>query len=89
MSDVNVRNGKATGCAERPKEPPADRKREVLKQVFGYESFRDGQETLIDAILAGRDAFGIMPTGVGNTRADRYGETFLAVIDDYLASFGA
>lgn len=44
-----------------------DEKYRVLKQYFGYSSFRDGQEALIDAQLKGRDAFGIMPTGGGKS----------------------
>ncbi len=39
----------------------------LLKQVFGYEHFREGQEPLIDAILQNRDALGIMPTGSGKS----------------------
>lgn len=42
-------------------------KYDVLKQYFGHSSFRDGQESLIDAILGGRDAFGVMPTGGGKS----------------------
>ena len=40
---------------------------QILKDVFGYDSFRGGQETLIRAILEGRDALGIMPTGAGKS----------------------
>lgn len=40
---------------------------EVLKKYFGYEYFRNGQETLIHSILDGRDALGIMPTGAGKS----------------------
>ena len=34
---------------------------EVLRQYFGFSSFREGQQTLIDAVLAGRDVLGVMP----------------------------
>lgn len=40
---------------------------EVLQQYFGHDAFRDGQEPLVDALLGGRDVFGIMPTGGGKS----------------------
>lgn len=42
-------------------------KYELLKEYFGYDTYRKGQEGLIDAILAGRDVLGIMPTGAGKS----------------------
>ena len=42
-------------------------KQKLLKQYFGYDSFREGQEYLIDNILTGRDVLGIMPTGAGKS----------------------
>lgn len=42
-------------------------KYEALKRYFGYDSFRNGQEKLIDAMLSGKDALGIMPTGGGKS----------------------
>ncbi len=42
-------------------------KLEVLKRYFGHDHFRQGQNEVIDAVLAGRDAFGIMPTGSGKS----------------------
>lgn len=42
-------------------------KNEVLKNIFGYDAFREGQSKLVDALLNGQDAFGIMPTGAGKS----------------------
>ena len=39
----------------------------VLKQYYGHTAFRPGQEELIQGILAGRDALGVMPTGGGKS----------------------
>lgn len=39
----------------------------VLKDYFGHDSFRDGQEQIVDALLDGRDALCIMPTGGGKS----------------------
>ncbi|MCI1225639.1 RecQ family ATP-dependent DNA helicase [Bifidobacterium sp.] len=39
----------------------------ALHRYFGYDSFRTGQAGLVDAILAGRDVLGVMPTGAGKS----------------------
>lgn len=41
--------------------------RAALRTYFGYDSFRQGQEELVGAILEGRDVLGIMPTGAGKS----------------------
>ncbi len=42
-------------------------KLEALKKYFGHDSFREGQEQMIDSILSGRDCLGVMPTGAGKS----------------------
>jgi ATP-dependent DNA helicase RecQ len=39
----------------------------VLRDVFGYTSFRPGQAEVIDAVLSGRDCIAVMPTGAGKS----------------------
>lgn len=39
----------------------------ALRHYFKYDSFKTGQERLIDALLSGQDVFGIMPTGAGKS----------------------
>ncbi|MCD8341109.1 MAG: DNA helicase RecQ [Clostridiales bacterium] len=39
----------------------------ALQTYFGHDTFREGQEPLVDALLSGRDALGIMPTGAGKS----------------------
>ena len=43
------------------------RARKVLREVFGYPSFRPGQEAIISTVLGGRDCVGVMPTGAGKS----------------------
>jgi ATP-dependent DNA helicase RecQ len=38
-----------------------------LQEYFGFQSFRSGQKELIEAVLAGKDALGVLPTGGGKS----------------------
>ena len=40
---------------------------EALTRYFGYDSFRSGQQGIVEALLAGRDVLGVMPTGAGKS----------------------
>ncbi|MCL2663438.1 MAG: RecQ family ATP-dependent DNA helicase [Oscillospiraceae bacterium] len=42
-------------------------KHEALYKYFGYTEFRPSQDTVIDALLSGRDVLGVMPTGAGKS----------------------
>lgn len=44
-----------------------DVKQQVLKQVFGFDEFRPGQEQAMDALIAGRSVLTVMPTGSGKS----------------------
>lgn len=46
---------------------PADPKRRILKDVFGYDDFRPGQAAAMEALLAGRHVLSVMPTGAGKS----------------------
>lgn len=41
--------------------------RRILATRFGYDAFRPGQETVVSALLSGRDALAVMPTGAGKS----------------------
>ncbi|EOC0010573.1 ATP-dependent DNA helicase RecQ [Cronobacter turicensis] len=41
--------------------------KQVLQETFGYQQFRPGQATIIDAVLEGRDCLVVMPTGGGKS----------------------
>lgn len=42
-------------------------KYKILYTYFGYQTFREGQEKIVDAVLMGKDALAIMPTGAGKS----------------------
>ena len=41
--------------------------RDLLKKIFGFDSFKGNQETIIKSVLAGENTFVIMPTGGGKS----------------------
>ncbi|HLA85554.1 MAG TPA: ATP-dependent DNA helicase RecQ [Thermoguttaceae bacterium] len=47
--------------------PPPESARRTLKEVFGFDSFRDGQEAVVSRLLAGRSSLAIFPTGGGKS----------------------
>ncbi len=52
---------------ERPVSGPMTEGRRVLRETFGFDEFRPGQEAVIGALLAGRNALVVMPTGSGKS----------------------
>ena len=68
--------GRSSNATESSKEParrpgaagsPLNAARAVLREVFGFEAFRPGQEAVIEALLHGRHALTVMPTGSGKS----------------------
>ncbi|HEX9244050.1 MAG TPA: ATP-dependent DNA helicase RecQ [Anaeromyxobacter sp.] len=49
--------------ARAPKGDPA----QLLRATFGHPAFRPGQREIVDAVVAGRDCIGVMPTGAGKS----------------------
>jgi ATP-dependent DNA helicase RecQ len=47
--------------------PQLDPKRQVLKDIFGFDDFRAGQEQAVDALIEGRNILTVMPTGSGKS----------------------
>ncbi len=41
--------------------------KEILKQYFGYDSFRQGQQEIVTALTSGKDVLAVMPTGAGKS----------------------
>ena len=50
-----------------PTSPSISDAKYVLKTVFGYDEFRDGQQEVIEQILHGQDVLVLMPTGGGKS----------------------
>lgn len=46
---------------------PDLKKQQILRDVFGYEGFRPGQEAIVDSLLVGRNVLAVMPTGSGKS----------------------
>ena len=63
-ADVAARGAQAP---QAPRPPVQADPTQVLRDVFGFPSFRPGQRELVDAVLSGRDALGVLPTGSGKS----------------------
>lgn len=56
-----------TRVASRLKRPDAARLRRMLRETFGFDALRPGQEAVIASVLEGRDTLAVMPTGAGKS----------------------
>ena len=50
-----------------PTSAPSADDRRILHEVFGFDDYREGQEPVVRALLAGRNALAVMPTGSGKS----------------------
>ena len=72
LMNASVRGGAGSVDPRTGAESPAGRggsidPRRALREVFGHDDFRPGQAPLVEALLAGRDVIGILPTGAGKS----------------------
>lgn len=44
-----------------------EKAREALLKIYGYHAYRPGQQELVEGLLSGKDALGVMPTGSGKS----------------------
>ena len=58
--------------------------RSILKKVFGYDSFRPGQEEIVKRLLGGQDVLAVMPTGAGKSICYQVLPGAEAVVAEYL-----
>ncbi len=65
VAEALRRAERADGRAEAG--PAAATPLQVLREVFGHQAFRPGQEPIVEAVLSGRDCLGVMPTGAGKS----------------------
>lgn len=55
---------------------------QTLKTYFGYDTFREGQESVVESILEHRDVLAIMPTGTGTDAVRNYDCNFSSDLTD-------
>lgn len=66
-SQGNARSTPASGAQQRRDQPAAEPPLELLRSRFGLEQFREGQQAVIDRLLAGKNVAAVFPTGGGKS----------------------